>query len=206
MLRLAQDFRLHELDMAKAHPNSSGAKKNVLSSVQAMGKPKKTEITDKPRHEINKVVNRCVDQNAVELVLGVLFIDEVHMLDLECFTYLNRSLESTLRPPGTGKTPLAIGLAHAIGKSNFKIPFCPNVASQVFSREVKKTEVFIEHSRKVIDLMLQFPKQLHPLTYLARTNTLWRPTNSLQRPTNSLLRPTNRIFEKCTAVRSFLHD
>jgi RuvB-like protein 1 (pontin 52) len=33
-----------------------------------------------------------------ELVPGVLFIDEVHMLDMECFTYLNRSLESTLSP------------------------------------------------------------------------------------------------------------
>ena len=33
-----------------------------------------------------------------ELVPGVLFIDEVHMLDIECFTYLNRSLESTLSP------------------------------------------------------------------------------------------------------------
>jgi RuvB-like protein 1 (pontin 52) len=31
-------------------------------------------------------------------VPGVLFIDEVHMLDIECFTYLNRSLESTLSP------------------------------------------------------------------------------------------------------------
>lgn len=25
-----------------------------------------------------------------ELVPGVLFVDEVHMLDIECFTYLNR--------------------------------------------------------------------------------------------------------------------
>jgi len=32
------------------------------------------------------------------LVPGVLFIDEVHMLDIECFTYLNRALESSLAP------------------------------------------------------------------------------------------------------------
>jgi len=32
------------------------------------------------------------------LVPGVLFIDEVHMLDLECFTYLHRALESVLSP------------------------------------------------------------------------------------------------------------
>jgi RuvB-like protein 1 (pontin 52) len=33
-----------------------------------------------------------------ELVPGVLFIDEVHMLDIECFTYLHRALESSLSP------------------------------------------------------------------------------------------------------------
>lgn len=33
-----------------------------------------------------------------ELVPGVLFVDEVHMLDIECFTFLNRALESSLAP------------------------------------------------------------------------------------------------------------
>merc|ERR1712005_42930 len=46
----------------------------------------------------NKVVNKYIDQGIAELVPGVLFIDEVHMLDIECFTYLNRALESTLAP------------------------------------------------------------------------------------------------------------
>lgn len=32
------------------------------------------------------------------MVPGVLFIDEVHMLDIECFTFLNRALESNLAP------------------------------------------------------------------------------------------------------------
>jgi RuvB-like protein 1 (pontin 52) len=68
-------------------------------------KPKKTEITEKLRIEINKVVNKYIDQGIAELVPGVLFIDEVifiyhkvHMLDIECFTFLNRALESTLAP------------------------------------------------------------------------------------------------------------
>ena len=64
----------------------------------SLAKPKKTEITEKLRSEINKVVNRYIDQGVAELVPGVLFIDEVHMLDIECFTYLNRALESTLAP------------------------------------------------------------------------------------------------------------
>merc|ERR1712176_952498 len=61
-------------------------------------KPRKTEITEKLRIEINKVVNRYIDQGVAELVPGVLFIDEVHMLDIESFTFLNRALESTLAP------------------------------------------------------------------------------------------------------------
>lgn len=53
---------------------------------------------DKLRKEINKVVNKYIDQGIAELVPGVLFIDEVHMLDIECFTYLHRALESTIAP------------------------------------------------------------------------------------------------------------
>jgi hypothetical protein len=34
--------------------------------------------------EINKVVTKYIDQGVAELVPGVLFIDEVHMLDMEC--------------------------------------------------------------------------------------------------------------------------
>merc|ERR1711998_471056 len=68
------------------------------SMVGQLAKPKKTEVTEKLRGEINKVVNRYIDQGVAELVPGVLFIDEVHMLDIECFTYLNRALESSLSP------------------------------------------------------------------------------------------------------------
>ena len=47
---------------------------------------------------IIQVVNRYIDQGTAELVPGVLFIDEVHMLDIECFTYLHRALESPISP------------------------------------------------------------------------------------------------------------
>ena len=55
-------------------------------------------LTDKLRKEINKVVNKYIDQGIAELVPGVLFIDEVHMLDIETFTYLHRALESAIAP------------------------------------------------------------------------------------------------------------
>lgn len=92
---VVQDVTLHDLDIANAKPQSG---QDIMSIMGTFMKPKKTEITEKLRLEINKVVNRYIDQGIAELVPGVLFIDEVHMLDIECFTYLNRALESTLSP------------------------------------------------------------------------------------------------------------
>jgi len=92
---IVQDVTLHDLDMANAKPQGG---QDIVSLMGQMMKPKKTEVTEKLRIEINKVVNRYIDQGVAELVPGVLFIDEVHMLDIECFTYLNRALESTLAP------------------------------------------------------------------------------------------------------------
>ncbi|KAI8853520.1 TIP49 C-terminus-domain-containing protein [Chytridium lagenaria] len=92
---IIQDVTLHDLDVANARPQGG---QDIVSVMGQLMKPKKTEITDKLRKEINKVVNRYIEQGIAELVPGVLFIDEVHMLDIECFTYLNRALESSLSP------------------------------------------------------------------------------------------------------------
>ncbi len=92
---VVQDVTLHDLDVANARPQGGH---DIMSMMGQLIKPKKTEITDKLRKEINKVVNKYIDQGIAELVPGVLFIDEVHMLDIECFTYLHRALESTIAP------------------------------------------------------------------------------------------------------------
>jgi RuvB-like protein 1 (pontin 52) len=39
-------------------------------------------------------------------------------------------------PPGTGKTAISLAIAQELGP---KVPFCPMVASEVYSTEVKKT-------------------------------------------------------------------
>jgi hypothetical protein len=49
--------------------------------------------------------------------------------------------------PGTGKTALALGIAQELGA---RVPFCPLVASEVYSAEVKKTAVLMEHFRRAI--------------------------------------------------------
>eukprot|EP01063_Lacrimia_lanifica_P012376 TRINITY_DN18_c0_g5_i1.p1 TRINITY_DN18_c0_g5~~TRINITY_DN18_c0_g5_i1.p1 ORF type:complete len:460 (+),score=237.67 TRINITY_DN18_c0_g5_i1:73-1452(+) len=92
---IVQDVTLHDLDIANARPQGG---QDAMSMFNALMKPKKTEITEKLRSEINKVVNKYIENGVAELVPGVLFIDEVHMLDIECFTFLNKALESTLAP------------------------------------------------------------------------------------------------------------
>ncbi|XP_026751131.1 ruvB-like helicase 1 [Galleria mellonella] len=92
---VVQDVTLHDLDCANAKPQGGH---DIMSMMGQLMKPKKTEITDKLRKEINKVVNKYIDQGIAELVPGVLFIDEVHMLDIETFTYLHRALESAIAP------------------------------------------------------------------------------------------------------------
>ncbi|KAH8752395.1 TIP49 C-terminus-domain-containing protein [Hyaloscypha finlandica] len=92
---IVQDVTLHDLDIANSRPQGG---QDIMSMMGQLMKPKMTEITEKLRAEINKVVSKYIDQGVAELVPGVLFIDEVHMLDIECFTYLNRALESAISP------------------------------------------------------------------------------------------------------------
>lgn len=93
--KVVQDITLHDLDAANSKTQGG---KDILSMVGQLLKPRKTEITDKLRAEINRVVDKYIDEGIAELVPGVLFIDEVHMLDVECFTYLHRALESKISP------------------------------------------------------------------------------------------------------------
>jgi RuvB-like protein 1 (pontin 52) len=55
-------------------------------------------------------------------------------------------------PPATGKTAIAMAIAQELGP---KVPFCPMVASEVFSAEVKKTAVLMENCRRAIGLQVK---------------------------------------------------
>ncbi len=56
------------------------------------------EIKPELRSQINVKVFEWREEGKAEVVPGVLFIDEVHMLDIECFSFLNRALESEMAP------------------------------------------------------------------------------------------------------------
>jgi RuvB-like protein 1 (pontin 52) len=81
---VVQDVTLHDLDSANARPAAGGAfggssgPSDLAAALAAASRPRKTEITDKLRAEVNRVVNRHIDSGGAELVPGVLFIDEVN--------------------------------------------------------------------------------------------------------------------------------
>lgn len=56
------------------------------------------EIKPEIREQINAKILEWREENKAEITTGVLFIDECHMLDVECFSFINRAIESDLAP------------------------------------------------------------------------------------------------------------
>ncbi|KAJ1738716.1 RuvB-like protein 2 [Coemansia sp. RSA 989] len=56
------------------------------------------EIKPEVRDQINQKITEWCEEGKAEIVPGVLFIDEIHMLDMECFSFLNRALEDKMAP------------------------------------------------------------------------------------------------------------
>lgn len=56
------------------------------------------EIKSEVREQINAKVGEWREEGKADIIPGVLFIDEVHMLDIECFSFLNRALEDEMAP------------------------------------------------------------------------------------------------------------
>lgn len=92
---VTETITLHELDVSNSRPATS----DTLSSIVAQfGRHKKTEITDRLRAEVDKIVQKYIAEDQATFKSGVLFIDEAHMLDAECFAYINRAIEQPFAP------------------------------------------------------------------------------------------------------------
>lgn len=77
------------------------------------------EIRAEVREQIDTKVAEWREEGKAEIVPGVLFIDEVHMLDIECFSFLNRALENEMAPILVVATNRGIT---AIRGTNYKSP------------------------------------------------------------------------------------
>jgi TBP-interacting protein len=82
---------LHDIDMSIA------ARRVAFSGLLAFLETER-EVSDEDRKHSDEVVKKMLDEGRAELVPGVLFIDDVHMLDLECYSFLTRAMESDFAP------------------------------------------------------------------------------------------------------------
>ena len=85
---------LDELDEL-FHKRKSGG--GIFSLLFGGGEERK-EIDPETRAQVDEWVKEQVEAGKAEILPGVLFIDEIHMLDIEAFSFLNRALESELAP------------------------------------------------------------------------------------------------------------
>ncbi|RLE83095.1 MAG: TATA box-binding protein [Thermoprotei archaeon] len=81
---------LHDLDIYNARRTS------IISLIFGGGEEK--EIPPDVRAHVDEQVKKLIDEGRAEILPGVLFIDDVHMLDIEAFSFLSRALESELAP------------------------------------------------------------------------------------------------------------
>lgn len=77
------------------------------------------EIRSEVRDQINNKIAEWKEEGKARLVPGVLFIDEVHMLDIQCFSFINRALEDDYAPIVIMATNR--GIAKAFG-TEYKTP------------------------------------------------------------------------------------
>ncbi len=76
---------LHDLDVAYA------ARRAAIVSL--LGMPATREIPAEVRQSVDSEVKKLVKDGKAELVPGVLFIDDAHMLDVEAYSFLTRAME-----------------------------------------------------------------------------------------------------------------
>ncbi|KUO86886.1 MAG: TATA box-binding protein, partial [Thermoproteus sp. JCHS_4] len=56
------------------------------------------EIPEEVRREADSFVKKIVDEGKAELIPGILFMDDAHLLDIESFAFLSRAMESEMAP------------------------------------------------------------------------------------------------------------
>ncbi|KAH9386532.1 RuvB-like protein 1 [Nematocida major] len=86
---VVQEMTLHEIDVANSKPKGD----DVLSAMAQIQQTGRIEITGKVREEVDARVGSQLSIGAAEIIPGVLFIDESHILDVDCYSFLSTMLE-----------------------------------------------------------------------------------------------------------------
>lgn len=104
------------------------------------------------REQIDTKVAEWREEGKAEILPGVLFIDEVHMLDIECFSFLNRALENEMAPILVVATNRGIT---SIRGTNYKSPH--GIPIDLLDRLlIISTQPYTEDEiRKILDIRCQ---------------------------------------------------
>ncbi|MEM1644431.1 MAG: RuvB-like domain-containing protein [Ignisphaera sp.] len=87
---IVRTITLHDIDEAYL------AQRRAISIFSLFTEEK--EIDPEIRKATDETVRKLLSENRATLVPGVLFIDDVHMLDIEAFSFLTRVMESEFSP------------------------------------------------------------------------------------------------------------
>jgi TBP-interacting protein len=89
---IIRNFTLHDLDVINA--KQQGLMSMLLFGISGEEK----EIPLEVRKSVDEFVQKTINEGKGELIPGVLFIDDAHMLDIETWAFLSRAMESELMP------------------------------------------------------------------------------------------------------------
>ena len=87
---IVRTFTLHDIDASLA---AQRAAFTILGFLR-----EEATITDEVRSRADELVRKLREEGKAELVPGILFIDDAHMLDIEAYSYLTKAMESEFAP------------------------------------------------------------------------------------------------------------
>ena len=87
---IVRTFTLHDIDASLA---AQRAAFTILGFLR-----EEATITDEVRSRADELVKKLREEGRAELVPGILFIDDAHMLDIEAYSYLTKAMESEFAP------------------------------------------------------------------------------------------------------------
>ena len=88
---IVRTVTLHDIDASLA------AQRTVIAGFTAIFEAEKG-ISSDDRRRTDEIVRKWVDEGKAEIVAGVMFIDDAHLLDLESFAFLTKAMESEFSP------------------------------------------------------------------------------------------------------------
>ncbi|KNH06784.1 ATP-dependent DNA helicase [Perkinsela sp. CCAP 1560/4] len=162
---VAHCVSLHEVDVINSRPQG----------YRTLFAGDTGEISAETRDQIDEKIAEWKAEGRAQIIPGVLFIDEVHMLDIECFSWLNRALESALAPlvvMATNRETSAIRGSTYVSPYGIPIDLLDRtliISTSPYSPEEIRTIITLRANEENIGVD---PDALEELTAIARRSSL----------------------------------